>query len=108
MEKEKYEVKQKTREAVEALGNYASASKAQMESKLKDVADALSRKQQHLGDKTDQQSLELQAALKEKQIQVKEVLNDVKGASQDAWEDARRKSSHAILSVEKWFKDLTG
>jgi hypothetical protein len=90
------EVRQESKEALEAAGKYADKAKDEFVAKLKTQMDSLDKKIAEMEDKSQDKSAEARAKwdqrvekLKERRVELDAQLEKVKASSGDAWRELR-------------------
>ena len=107
------DVKKETKEAVEAVQDYASEKKADFEEQIRQQLDALKQDIAQLESKVEamgqdaQEGMEEQlAALKEQRQNLQAKLEQLQDAGNDTWQELKKESSQAMEDLKQSYEDL--
>lgn len=104
MEQKQQMAQEETSEALQAVGEYAEASKEAMERELGKLSDKLDVKLKALRDESGAEVEKARAEIKEQKKKVAKALENLGNASSEQWEDMKQDTADVVADVEAWLK----
>ena len=102
---EREELEQRTREAVEAAGEYADATREEAVEDLQGLSDRLKTRLEKLAEDTEEGAEELRAQLSERAERVNQALSDAREASEERWSEIRQNTANLVKDIGEWLSD---
>lgn len=107
------DVKNETKEALEAVQDYASEKKADFENQIRQQLDTLEQDIAQLESKVDAMGQDVQEGVEEQLADLKEQrqnlnakLEQLQGAGNDTWQELKKESSQAMEDLKQSYEDL--